>query len=138
MTRIRFEDNERKIHTIDTGDGSYLEEQTVIGEDNDYLVFSVYFPDETEINVVEEVFYKLQSAGLKINRDSRVWFDALDNHSYLINSDEKYTLREDTIISYGRNYTKFYLYTESTFQEVEISKRVFIRLRDKGIPVEHN
>ena len=138
MTRIRFEDNERKIHTIDTGDGSYLEEQTVIGEDNDYLVFSVYFPDETEINVVEEVFYKLQSAGLKINKDSRVWFDAFDKHSYLINSDEKYTLREDTIISNGRNYTKFYIYTESTFQEVEISERVFICLRNKKIPVEHN
>ena len=138
MARIRFEDDKKKIHTIDTGDGSYLEEQTIIGEDNDYLVFSVYFSDETEINVSEEVFYKLQRAGLKINNNSRVWFDAFDNHSYLINSDEKYTLREDTIISNGRNYTKFYHYTESTFQEVEISERVFIRLRDKGIPVEHN
>ena len=72
MARIRFEDDEKKIHTIDTGDGSYLEEQTVIGEDNDYLIFSVYFPDETEIVVTQEVFRKLQSAGLKINRDSRV------------------------------------------------------------------
>ena len=93
MARIRFEDNEKKIHTIDTEDGCYLEEQTVIGEDNDYLVFSVYFPDETEIMVAQEVFYKLQSAGLKINIDPRVWFDALDNHSYVIVPEEKCTLR---------------------------------------------
>ena len=103
-----------------------------------FVFFSVYFKDGTEINVSEEVFYKLQSAGLKINKDSRVWFDAFDKHSYLINSDEKYTLREDTIISNGRNYTKFYIYTESTFQEVEISERVFICLRNKKIPVEYN
>lgn len=138
MARIRFEDDEKKIHTIDTGDGSYLEEQTVIGEDNDYLIFSVYFPDETEIVVTQEVFRKLQSAGLKINRDSRVWFDSCDDHSHVIDPEEKYTLREDTIITNGKDYTRFYLYTESTFQEVEISNRVFIRLRDKGFQVEHN
>ena len=138
MARIRFEDNEKKIHTIDTEDGCYLEEQTVIGEDNDYLVFSVYFPDETEIMVAQEVFYKLQSAGLKINIDPRVWFDALDNHSYVIVPEEKCTLREEIIISNGRNYTKFYFYTESTFQEIEISERVFICLKNKRIPVESN
>ena len=138
MARIRFEDEDNKIHVVDTEDGSYLEEQLIYGRSNDYIEFSVYLSDDTEIPVLEEVFYKLRGAGLKEKEKSRVWFEALDNNSYVLNPLEKYVLRTYKILSNERDYTKFYLYAESTYKEIGISSRVFECLKDKGFPIENN
>lgn len=141
MTRIRFEDDEKNIHTIDIKIDFYLEEALVYGSSHDCTEFSVCSHSNYEevIRITETVFNKLKDNGLKSNGSPRIWFEALDNKSYAINPWEKCILIKDQIFSDNRkDYDKFYLYTENANHEVEISERVFKCLKNKGIPVEHN
>ena len=141
MARVRFEDDEKNIHTIDIKTDFYLEEALVYGSFHDYTEFSVCSHSNYEevIRITETVFVKLRNNELESTESPRIWFEGLDNKSYAINSWEKCILIKDQIFSDNKkDYDKFYLYTENANHEVEISERVFKCLKDKGIPEEHN
>lgn len=138
MARIRFEDKEKNIHTIDNESGFYLQERLIYGDESDYPDFAVIKPDKKEIIVTKDVFYKLKDKGLTEKQGSNICFESLDDCINVLLPNVDYALREDPILSDGEDYRKFYIFRKDKTGEIEISERVFECLKDNGISVGYN